>query len=302
MASADDVLVGVDGGATHTRVLVQSRGGRRLTRLDSSGSLVRPARPGAGVGALAEHVRDALRQAGCQPPAHALCCALAGAGRPEEREVLETALRAERIAAHVRVVADAQAALYDAFHDDDGILLLAGTGSIALASRAGRTARAGGWGAVMGDEGSAFAIGRAALQAVARAHDGRGPATRLTEAVLRHTGCAAPESLVAWVDRAAKADIAALARLVSDASTDPVASAILDDAADQLLDHVRALLPSAGGQGVRPPLAVAGGALAPDSDLRRRLLQRLHDEAIPVLPRDAVVDAARGALGLAAAL
>lgn len=302
VASAEDVLVGVDGGATHTRVLVQTRDGRLLARLEGSGSLVRSARPEAGVGMLAEHVRNALRQAGCQPPAHALCCALAGAGRPEDRQPVEQALRAEHVATRVRVAPDAQAALYDAFHGRDGILLLAGTGSIALASRAGRSTRVGGWGAVMGDEGSAFAIGRSALQAVARAHDGRGLATRLTDAVLRHAGCATPEALVAWADRATKADIAALAPLVSDASTDPVASTILDDAADRLVDHVRALLPNVGGRGKKVPLALAGGALSPDSDLRRRLLRRLHEDGIPVEPRAAVVDAARGALRLAAAL
>jgi glucosamine kinase len=300
--AATDVLVGVDGGATRTRVLVGTRAGDRLTRLEGPGSLVRPALPDAGVGKLAEHVRDALRQADRATPAHALCCALAGAGRPDERQRVESMLRDEGLATRIRVIPDVDAAFQDAFHDDDGVLLLAGTGSIAVARHAGRTARAGGWGGVFGDEGSAFAMGRAALVAVARARDGRGPATQLTDAVLRHTGCTTPEALIGWADRGGKADIAALAPLVLGAAGDPVVAAILDEAAAHLIAHVQALLERLGPWERPPGLAFAGGVLAAESRLRDTLLRRLEFEAVPVVPLDAIVDAGRGALGLAADL
>jgi glucosamine kinase len=302
MTAPDDVLVGVDGGATSTRVLVATRDGGLLTRLEGPGSLVRSARPEARVGQLADHVRAALHEAGCQPPARALCCALAGAGRPETRERVENALRRERLAAQVRVIPDVEAAFQDAFLGGDGILLLAGTGSIAVARNAGRVARAGGWGAVFGDEGSAFAMGREALAAVACAHDGRGPATSLTEEVLRHTRSATPDALIAWADRAEKADIAALAPLVLRAADDAVASAIVDTAADQLLAHVRALLSRLGPWDGPPALAFAGGALAPESYLRQKLLQRLDSRSVALTPLDRPVDAAHGALRLAADL
>lgn len=302
MSATDDVLVGVDGGATRTRVVVATRGGDRLTRLEGPGSLVRAALPDAGVGQLVEHLRNAMHQASREPPAHALCCALAGAGRAEERQRVETMLRDEGLATRIRVIPDVDAAFRDAFRDGDGILLLAGTGSIAVARHGGRAARAGGWGAAFGDEGSAFAIGRAALAAVARAHDGRGPATSLTDAVLRHTDCAAPEALIAWAEQANKADIAALAPAVLHATEDPAANVILDEAAAALLAHVRALLARLGPWKTMPGLAFAGGALAPDSPLRHALLRHLEAQSVPVAPRAVLVDAARGALSLASAL
>ncbi len=302
MPATDDVLVGVDGGATRTRVVVATRDGFELARLEGPASLVRAARPEVAAGQLVDLVRRALRQAGCDPPAHALCCALAGAGRPEARERVEALLGGEGLAAQVRVIPDVDAAFHDAFQDDDGILLLAGTGSIAVARRAGRTARAGGWGAVFGDEGSAFAIGRDALAAVARAHDGRGPATALTNAVLRHTRCSAPEALIAWADRAGKAGIGALAPLVLQTSQDGVAAAILDRAADLLLDHVRALMDRIGPWPAPPGLAFAGGVLSPGSPLRQALLRQLDARPLAVTPIDVAVDAARGALRLSAAL
>src|SRR5690606_12096698 len=128
-----------------------------------------------------------------------------------------------------------------AFDDGAGILLIAGTGSSAWARGVdGRTARAGGWGHLLGDEGSGYALGVAALRAVARAHDGRAPSTDLRDAVLRHANVAAPEALIAWAASAAKAEIAALAPCVAEAAAadDAVARAIVDRAARDLADHV----------------------------------------------------------------
>ncbi|HKJ92906.1 MAG TPA: BadF/BadG/BcrA/BcrD ATPase family protein [Longimicrobiales bacterium] len=303
MPTPDDLLVGIDGGATRTRVLVGRRGGGTVTRLDGAGSLVRASAPEAGVDTLARHVRDTLDLAGRQPPAYALCCALAGAGRADEQRRVQAALQPHGLASRLRVIPDVEAAFHDAFHGHDGILLLSGTGSIAIAAHAGRSARAGGWGSILGDEGSGFAIGRAALAGVARAHDGRGPATVLTDALLHQTACPAPEALIAWTDRADKADIAALAPCVLAAPTDPVAAAILDDAAEQLAAHVRALYARLGPWRRPPALAFAGGTLAAPSTLRDRIVQRLQAaSATPVTPLAKNIDAARGALGLAASL
>src|SRR4030042_1026984 len=91
----------------------------------------------------------------------------AGAGREEERLALEAALEALRIAPRVHVTTDGAIALQSAFGDTAGIVLIAGTGSIAWARLpGGETARVGGLGAVLGDPGSGYDLGRAALRAV----------------------------------------------------------------------------------------------------------------------------------------
>ena len=107
----------------------------------------------------------------------------AGVGRDEERKALHAALRAEGIAATVHITTDIEIALEAAYGKGPGIVLLAGTGSFAIARLAdGSLKRQGGYGWQMGDEGSGYALGRSALTAVGRAFDGRGPATGLSAA------------------------------------------------------------------------------------------------------------------------
>src|SRR5439155_578112 len=91
--------------------------------------------------------------------------------------------------ADLEVVSDAAVALWGALPEGEGVAVLAGTGSIALARSAdGREARAGGYGALVGDEGSGFWLGRAAATAAVRAADGRGPPTGLVELVSQAFG------------------------------------------------------------------------------------------------------------------
>jgi N-acetylglucosamine kinase-like BadF-type ATPase len=95
------------------------------------------------------------------------------------------------------VVNDALIALVAGAGENPGVVLVAGTGSIAYGRDArGRAARAGGWGYLLGDEGSGFWIGRRALLSVVRHADGRGPFTMLTELVLRHMGITRPAELI----------------------------------------------------------------------------------------------------------
>ena len=102
----------------------------------------------------------------------------AGAGREPEREELRKALRGENLAPTVVVTTDIEIALAAAFTDGPGIVVSAGTGSVAVGrDQAGKRHRIGGYGWQMGDEGSGYAIGRAALGAVSRAVDARSPKT-----------------------------------------------------------------------------------------------------------------------------
>src|SRR5262249_9170650 len=115
----------------------------------------------------------------------AICLGIAGVDRPGEARTITALMRRIGQTARILCVNDALLALAPGVRDGSGIVIIAGTGSIVYGKNAaGRAARAGGWGHMIGDEGSGYWIGREALAAVMRATDGRGPATRLAGDIL----------------------------------------------------------------------------------------------------------------------
>ena len=292
------ILIGADVGGTKTAVGV-SDGERILARAEGSGAAVRPGRALASASVIAEVVRQALAGAG-RLTGDVLFVGAAGAGREPERDELRKALRAENLAAAVVVATDIEIALAAAFDEGPGIVVSAGTGSVAVGrDRAGRQHRIGGYGWQMGDEGSGYAIGRAALGAVSRAADGRSPRTALTERVLAAARCDGFDALVRWAASASPAEVAALAPHVLDVAAhgDPLAQGIADYAARELTQLAICLLPM---MEIEPPVGVAitGGLLSTDGPLRRSVLARLGEEA-GLRPVDAPVDAVQGAIALA---
>jgi glucosamine kinase len=151
----------------------------------------------------------------------------------------------------------------------------------------------------MGDEGSGYAIGRAALGAVSRAVDGRSPRTALSERVLAGSRSAGFDELVRWAAGASPAEVASLAPHVLDVAAhgDPLAQGILDYAARELTQLAICLVPM---MDIAPPVGVAltGGLLSADGPLRRSVLARLGQEA-GLRPVESRVDPVEGALRLA---
>jgi glucosamine kinase len=296
------IFIGIDGGGTRTTAVAHDEAGRELARLQGGAGLVRSTEPTAGAAALADLTERVLRAAGAAPPATALCCALAGAGRHEDRIAIAAALQREAIAERIRVITDADAAFHDAFATGPGILLIAGTGSIAIGRGAagGPLTRVGGWGALLGDEGSGYAIGRAALRACARAHDGREGETTLLPTILTHLGLDAAEELIHWGGAATKREIAALAPLVLATADkgDAAALAIADGATRELIGHLDSMIRTLAPWPEPPTLAFAGGLIASSGPLRTRLVRSLETAASPRI-LDSAVDAARGAATLA---
>jgi glucosamine kinase len=245
-------------------------------------------------------VRRVLAEAG-QLTADALVVGAAGAGREQEREELAAALRSEGIARRVSVTTDVEIALVAAFGDGAGIVVSAGTGSIAVArDRRGALHRLGGYGWQMGDEGSGYAIGRAALGAASRARDGRSPGTALERRVLEAARCADFDALVRWAAVATPGEVASLAPHVLEvaAAGDPVAQGIADYAAREL--SLLALLLAERLEGEGPvPVALTGGLLETIPTLRRAVLSKLADQP-SLRPVGEPVDAVLGALALAA--
>ena len=174
------IIVGVDAGGSKTRAVAWKDGEAVGQALGGAGA-VRPGRALAAAGVIAEQARRVLANAGVLR-AETLVVGAAGVGREVERRELGQALRGESVAERVVVVTDVELAEAAAFGDGPGIVLSAGTGSIAVGrDAAGESFRQGGYGWQMGDEGSGYAIGRLALVAVGRARDGRGEETSLTD-------------------------------------------------------------------------------------------------------------------------
>lgn len=292
----DAMVIGVDGGATRCRALVLDARGRERGRVEGPPALVADGAWDAAAAVVADVVREAAVVAGAALPVARLVAGLAGAGRAEQGGPVAAALRAAAVAVEVEVCSDAAVAFHDAFGAGPGILLVSGTGSMALGRSAdGQEARAGGWGAILGDEGSGWGLGVAALRAVAMAADGRGPATDLTERILQHTGVSAPESLIAWVASATKGEVAALAPVVLDTATtgDVVATVLTDDAARALASAVDAVRRALEPWPEPPAVAVVGGLIGSGGLLRSRVERAIADLELPFEPRE--VDPARGA-------
>jgi N-acetylglucosamine kinase-like BadF-type ATPase len=292
------VLVGADVGGSKTAVAV-AKGDEVVMRATGPGAAVRPGRALQSAATIAEVVRRGLAEAG-ELRADALVVGAAGAGRQPEQSELERALRSEHIAERVEVVTDIEIALVAAFDDGPGIVVSAGTGSIAVGrDQNGALSRMGGYGWQMGDEGSGYAIGRAALGAVSRARDGRSPNTPLQLRVLAATRSTAFDELVSWAATASPAEVAALAPHVLDvaAAGDVVARGILDYAARELSQLAICLQPRLGELDLIS-VALAGGLLEANTPLRRVVLAKLseHDRFTVV---DAPIDAALGAIALA---
>jgi glucosamine kinase len=299
------VVIGIDGGGSHARAVVVSPDGRELARVAGPAGIVDARDPGSAAEVIAQLAADALAAVRADAPAAALCCGLAGAGREREREAIRIALTVRGLAQTVLVTSDAEAAMSDAFGEGAGVLLIAGTGSIAWARAAdGRVVRAGGWGALLGDDGSGYAIGLAGLRAVARAADGLEDRTALSAAAVEHARVGEPRELIAWAGAATKAQIAAFAPAVLQcaAAGDAAAARIGRAAVEALADfaaHVAAAAAPAAGE--RWLIALAGGLLAVTGPLRADVTDAVR-RSVPgcsFLERD--VDAALGAARLARA-
>ena len=258
--------VGCDLGGTTLRVLARDRAGRtRRLRRDA-----------VAVRALPGILRATLRRWGLRPSQiGALVIASRGVWTPAERRAAAATLRG--LARRVRVISDVEAARDGALGARPGILLLAGTGSIALGrGRAGALARAGGLGPLLGDEGSAFWIGRAWL-----------PIAR------RHADTLALRRLALRPDAVARVAALAPSALRAARRGHPIARVIVAGAQAALAELVAGL---AARIRLRPPVAVswAGGLLA-DASFRAGVWRAAREAGLQLAvipPRGTALDAA----------
>jgi len=235
-------VVGIDAGGTKTVGMLA----------DESGRIVAEAR-GAGAnlqthGELeVEKVFDGIMETlGRDHPITAVGLGIAGVDRPRDEGIIRNILRRLGHRETARVVNDAAIALVAGAPERYGIVILAGTGSIAYGiDPGGKTVRSGGYGFLLADEGSGYWLGHQALRAVVRAADGRGPGTRLSAVLFEALGVGSVPELVPRVYERGlpKHRIAALAPLVQTAhdTGDDVANKLIAAAARELALAARAV-------------------------------------------------------------
>lgn len=279
MPLAIRLVCAVDGGGTKTLAIVMDRAGLERGRAVSGPSNYVADEIDRVVTNVTAAVEQAVQASGATLPIEALWVGLAGIDRPGARDMV--AERLASLAREVRLTNDAQL-LFGAFPDEVGIGLIAGTGSIALGQdQHGESARAGGWGYLIGDEGSGYDLGRRGIRAAVKAADGRGLQTMLLPMLLTHWGVEQPLQLLGPVyGERDKAVIAGCARLVFEAAEayDPVAARLVQSGAAELASAAGAVEKSLDFYGAAVPLVLAGSLLVEQEGYRRMVLDRIEHQ------------------------
>ncbi|MBA2355546.1 MAG: ATPase [Acidobacteria bacterium] len=297
------LVIGIDAGGTKTDAVLADGSGAVIARARRGGANLSAHGELAVEKTLHELIDETLGSGPLRPDV--ICLGIAGSDREEDSAVVHAIMRRIGARARVLVTNDALIALVAGAGLGPGIVVIAGTGSIAYGrNRDNHAARAGGWGYILADEGSGFWIGRQALRAVVRAADGRGPSTALTPLVLEFFGAARPEQLVRQVyrDYLNPSDIARCAGLVQRAlgAGDLVASHIASVAADELAAAARSVLRQLELDGDPCPVIMAGGAFRAvpwlQDALRTRLSGLVRADDIQLLMTDPAIGAVRLAL------
>jgi glucosamine kinase len=290
-------VIGIDAGGTKTVGLLANEHGtvERSARAGGANLVVH------GELAVEKALYQVLESLAPPEPVAAVCLGIAGGDRPEDKELLRGVLRRLGMRQAVEIVNDAFIALVAGAPAGSGIVVVAGTGSIAYGvDPSGKSARAGGWGYLLGDEGSAFWLGHAAVRVGVRAADGRGPASTLYERICREVGVDVPSGLVQWFydQELSRFRVAQLARLVQAAADegDEAARDLLDQAAQHLARAARAVAK----QLAFPepyPLVLSGGVFKACPSLYQRVEASLDLPAARVVRLDR--EPATGAVTLA---
>src|SRR3989442_13822655 len=231
-------VLGIDAGGTKTVCLLADEGGTVLSEGRGPGANLHAAGELEVEKVLHEVMEDALGDRDITPAT--ICLGIAGVDRDDEWSTVRAVMRRIRHSSRTLVVNDALIALVAGAGEAPGIVLIDGTGSIVYGRNAGgQAARAGGWGHMIGDEGSGYWIGREAVAAVMRAADGRGPATRLSDDILAHFSVNDVSRLprIVYDPEVPRMRVAALGPIVEGAASegDAVAMRILERAVDELM-------------------------------------------------------------------
>jgi N-acetylglucosamine kinase-like BadF-type ATPase len=293
-------FLAIDGGGTKTECVI---GDEQRVLGSAVGSTIKIKKVGnkTAADALRSAINQACTQASVRPDQFSrTCIGLAGSSIPEVSQWTRATLR-ELVSGEVILVNDTLIAHHAAFGRGPGVLVIAGTGSNVLGiNDRGESARAGGWGPIISDEGSGFWIGRTAVAQSMRAHDA-GRSTELLSAITRAWGLGTREEIVAMANSNPPPDFAALLPAVlhcADAG-DALAREILSSAANELAQLARIVVRKLWNGDGKIHIALTGGVFAHSAQIRQMFSNAIRVERAGIEVNPEPVHPVMGALAMA---
>jgi glucosamine kinase len=286
-------IIGIDGGGTKTTSVLCALDGAILAEAQGAPANFQIIGIERASHAILDLIETCCHSVGCSiSQIGAVVAGLAGAGRPGDKQsmrdgIMDLANTRNLAINNLIVESDARIALEGAFSGKPGLIIIAGTGSIVFGKdENGKIFRAGGWGRLIGDEGSGYAIGQQAFRAVARSLDDKRAKTKLTMLFEKRYGLNTQETIIDSLYKE-NFDIASVVPTVIEAASkgDKAARRILDNAALELIDLVGITLKKMNTNVKKPlkhPLALIGGTLANEHYYSRKVISVIRKKILPV--------------------
>lgn len=285
-------ILGIDGGGTHTRLELRDEENKLLRRMEFGPFNLNS----IGEAAFRKLLQTAFDACGSMADCTRLCVGGAGISNPAVGEILGQELKKAGFSGQWKLCGDQEIALRGAM-DTPGLALIAGTGSICFGKNgAGETARSGGYGHLIDDGGSGYALGRDVLSEAVREADGRSETREILDAVYARLGVSDPGGIVSFVygkdtDKAAIAAFSSIALTLS-AQENHRAVEILNRGAGELYDMALAVQKKLHLQGCQ--IALLGGLFSGDNSYRRCAVEKLSALGSVIAPaHDALWGAAQ---------
>jgi N-acetylglucosamine kinase-like BadF-type ATPase len=302
-------VLGIDGGASKTVCYLANLEGKILGKGKSGSSNFHNVGMEKARKAILDAVIQARNKAGIGSKKADVCClGMAGSDRESDRIALESAISSLEIAKEIVIVSDAKIALSASIPEGQGIVVIGSTGSIAYGRNLdGKECRTGGWGHLLGDEGSGFYIGMRALNAALRTYDGREIETRLEEEIKTYFRIENIPDLIGKIYRNEKvrvSEISAFApRVIDYAGSDLVAKKIIRDAAKELALLAKAV---AGRLGIENEqkfkVFLKGGLFKKESVLAKNVAEELRRMLPSAEVKRSSVEPVYGAVSIAVSI
>ena len=294
-------VVGVDaGGSRVTAVVSTAYGAEWFGHADSANIRT------VGLERAVDAIASAVERTGLGAPPSAIAVGAAGVGNATAATALRRALERRFPGTRIAVYEDAVIALRAGVPTGDALALIAGTGSVAYAEIGAERFRVGGYGYLVGDEGAGFSIGSAAVRLLLRSYDGRAPHDAFLQAAALMLGVSNAQETIARIYDAQRpvSELATLAPLtIAHAGAgERSAAKIVQAAALELFELIKALVRCTGIETRALPLLFAGGLLAENTLLTYLLETRVSNELPNLIPLKQAPAPCLGALALARAL
>jgi glucosamine kinase len=294
------IFLGIDGGGTQTTCVVGDESTVLATATTGGSNVVRVGETQARE-SLHQAIRQACAAAGIDPQQVVrTCIGVAGAARPEISDTVHRLLF-EIVSGTIEVVGDMVIALEAAFGSGPGVIVIAGTGSIAYGqNQAGKTARVGGWGFAISDEGSGHWIGRTAISAAMRARD-EGEETKLLRQILEAWHLPTLDDLVPAANASPLPDFSSVfpTLLATADAGDAIARSVLMQAGAELARLAKLVIRRLFAEEDSVPVAMSGGVFRQSALVRQVFYNSLRSEYPNASVNSTVVEPVKGALELA---